>query len=34
MRGDRATVIVRVPILVPGLIWDELSVEREAELPS
>lgn len=34
VEGDRATVRVRVPIVVPGISSDALSVERDAELPS
>lgn len=34
IEGDRATVRVRIPIVVPGLSTDGLSIERDAELPS
>ncbi len=34
MRGDRATVILRIPILVPGLYAEDLTATRSAELPS
>jgi hypothetical protein len=32
--GDRATVRVRIPIVAPGIDSDDLSVSRDAELPS
>jgi hypothetical protein len=34
MEGDRATVKVRIPILVPGLDAEDLVAKRSAELPS
>jgi TadE-like protein len=34
VHGDKATVVVRVPILVPGFTDEELAVDRDAELPS
>ncbi len=34
LEGDRATVRVRIPILVPGLSADSLRATRSAELPS
>jgi hypothetical protein len=34
VRGDTATVSVRVPIVIPGLGDDRLRVERSATLPS
>jgi pilus assembly protein CpaE len=33
MRGERATVRVRIPIIVPGLDTDKLRASRSAELP-
>ena len=33
MQGERATVRVRIPILVPGLDTDRLRATRSAELP-
>ena len=33
MKGDRATVKVRIPILFPGIGADELRATRSAELP-
>jgi len=32
--GDKATVSVRVPIVAPGVSSGDLTVERDAELPS
>ncbi len=34
LRGDRATVRVRIPILVPGISSERLRAKRSAELPS
>ena len=34
LRGDRATVQLRIPILVPGISTDRLRAKRSAELPS
>ena len=35
IKGDRATVVVRMPLLVPGLLTtDQLTATRSAELPS
>lgn len=34
MKGDRATVKVRIPILVPGVSAADLVATRSAELPS
>jgi Flp pilus assembly protein TadG len=33
MKGERATVHVRIPIVVPGVDSDALQARREAELP-
>ena len=33
MRGERATVRVRIPIVLPGLDSDKLRASRSAELP-
>lgn len=34
LRGDRATVKVRIPIIYPGIGADQLRATRSAELPS
>jgi TadE-like protein len=34
INGDRATVHVRIPIVAPGIDSDDLTVSRDAELPS
>jgi hypothetical protein len=34
IEGDRARVEVRVPIIVPGLDTDRITITRNAELPS
>jgi hypothetical protein len=34
MSGDKATVVVEVPIIFPGLRAGEMTVSRSAELPS
>jgi TadE-like protein len=34
IEGDRATVHVRIPIVAPGIDSEDLTVSRDAELPS
>ncbi|HZC14260.1 MAG TPA: TadE/TadG family type IV pilus assembly protein [Thermoleophilaceae bacterium] len=34
IEGDRATVQVRIPIVAPGIDSEDLTVSRDAELPS